>query len=380
MIENEKIVIFSTMDFYDLPTRKQRIALHLSKKNKVLYLEPPETYLSLIARKRDKTYKEIKVNDNLKVLRLPYILPFGLRFSIINSLNSALIKSYIKRQLFKENFKNYILWLYLIDFPDLYERLNPKLIVYDCVDDHSSYGGLRSKKFVNSCEMKVSKASNIIFATTYELKRKLSQYNSNVYTVSNGVDSEFFKENINQIPEDLKSIKRPIIGYFGAIKDWFDFSAIILASKEFSDASFVLVGPCKESIKKKFNEIRNIYLLGEKSYNLAPSYISAFDVCLIPFTISELTLNVSPLKLYEYFSLGKPVVSIPIKEVLNFSDLLYIYTKREEIILCIDKALKENDTTLKEKRYLIAKANSWNEKFNFMFRKINEELSSIQGI
>ncbi|MBP8707485.1 MAG: glycosyltransferase [Caldisericia bacterium] len=376
MINGEKIIIFSTMDFYDLPTRKQKIALRLSENNKVLYLEPPETYLSFFAGKKHENNKKIKINDSLYVLKLPYILPFGLRFWIINLLNSILIERYLNKWLKKTNFNDYILWLYLTDFPYLYKKLKPKFVVYDCVDDHSSYGGLRSKSFVNKCERIVAKNSNIIFTTTEELKNKLYEYNSNIFVVSNGVDIDFFKvENVHPL-DNLKEIKKPIIGYFGAIKNWFDASVVSLAAKEFKDVSFVLVGPYNENIKDKLRELKNVYLLGSKPYDLAPSYIYAFDVCLIPFIINELTLNVSPLKLYEYFSFGKPVVTIPIRELLRYSNLLYIYSNKSEFIDCIDKALKENDISLKEKRSLIAKENSWNEKFNFMFDKISSDLNS----
>ncbi len=376
MITDEKIVIFSTMDFYDLPTRKQKIALSLSEKNEVLYLEPPETYLSFFAGKKHKKFKEIKINNNLHVLKLPYILPLGLRFWIINLLNSITIERFLNKWLKKENFNDFILWLYLVDFPYLYKKLKPKYVVYDCVDDHSSYGGLRSKSFVNKCEEIVARSSNVVFATTNELKNKLYKYNPNVYVVSNGVDIDFFKVKNVHILDDLEEIKKPIIGYFGAIKDWFDVSVVSLAAKEFKDASFVIVGPYNENIKDKLSNLKNVYLLGGKPYDLAPSYIYAFDVCLIPFTIKELTLNVSPLKLYEYFSFGKPVVTIPIRELLKYSDLLYIYSDKNEFITCIDKALKENNISLKEKRILIARENSWNEKFNFMFDMISLGLTS----
>jgi len=376
MITGEKIVIFSTMDFYDLPTRKQKIALRLSENNKVLYLEPPETYLSFFAGKKHENNKKIKINDNLYVLKLPYILPFGLRFSIINLLNTILIERYLNKWLKKTNFNDFLLWLYLVDFPLLYKKLKYKYVVYDCVDDHSSYGGLRSKNFVNKCETIVTKISNIVFTTTDDLKNKLNKNNPNVYVVSNGVDIDYFKVKNVHILDDLKEINKPIIGYFGAIKDWFDVSAVFLAAEKFKDVSFVIVGPYNENIKDKLRVLKNVYLLGIKPYDLAPSYIYAFDVCLIPFIINELTLNVSPLKLYEYFSFGKPVVTIPIRELLRYSNLLYIYSNKSEFIDCIDKALKENDISLKEKRSLIAKENSWNEKFNFMFDKISSDLNS----
>ncbi len=379
MIFGKNIVIFSTMDFYDLPTRKQRIALKLSEKNRVIYFEPPLTYFSFFLTKKQKKINREKVDNNLIVIKLPYILPFGLRSFFINRLNSFILGIFVRREFKRLDFKNYILWLYLIDFPELYRNLNPELIVYDCVDDHSSYKGLRSKKFVRKCEEDVARISKVIFATTEELANKLKKYNPYVYVVSNGVDYDFFVSHKDRDINDLNLIKKPIIGYFGAIKEWFDLDAVIFAANYYKEASFVIVGPYNEEIRKKVSNVKNIYLLGRKPYDLAPSYISSFAVCLIPFKINELTLNVSPLKLYEYFSFGKAVVTIPIIELLKYSNLLYFYSSKEEIIPAIKKAFNEDDISLKEERKLVALQNSWNAKFDFMFEKVYPAKAGIQN-
>ena len=47
-----------------------------------------------------------------------------------------------------------------------------------------------------------------------------------------------------------------------------------------------------------------------------------FDVCLIPSRPGGLTAD--PVKLYEYFSLGKPVVATATRELSRFGDLLYL--------------------------------------------------------
>ena len=37
--------------------------------------------------------------------------------------------------------------------------------------------------------------------------------------------------------------------------------------------------------------------------------MAAFDVCLIPYVLNDYTKKLSPIKLYEYLALGKPVVA-----------------------------------------------------------------------
>jgi hypothetical protein len=46
-----------------------------------------------------------------------------------------------------------------------------------------------------------------------------------------------------------------------------------------------------------------------------PAYAKGFDVGLIPFPISEVTLNANPLKAREYLAAGLPVISTRIPEV-----------------------------------------------------------------
>ena len=45
------------------------------------------------------------------------------------------------------------------------------------------------------------------------------------------------------------------------------------------------------------------------TYADIPAYLYHFDACTIPFLINQVTKATDPVKLYEYFSLGKPVVA-----------------------------------------------------------------------
>jgi hypothetical protein len=369
MIQNESILLVSTLGLSDLPTRKQRIAIALSENNRVVYLEPPSTILARMLRRNLPKASETKEIGKLFVIRLPDILPFGLKFSFFQKI----LLRYLTKVFQKINFKPTILWTYLVDFPGLYQALKPQKIVYDCVDDHASYAGLRSPRFVNKLEEQVAKMSQVCFATTQELVDKILPFQPETYLVTNGVDVDFFLKSSKEKPEPLREIKSPIIGYFGAIQEWFDAELIAWVARQRPDLQFVLVGPIKDSIAQKLN-LPNIHLLGRKSYEEAPAYINSFDVCLIPFIPNDLTLNISPLKFYEYCSLGKPTVSIPVKQMLPVMDLCYLYEIRPEFLEWIDRALHE-DLQFRDRRIQLAWDNDWNAKYDFMFGKVEENLS-----
>jgi UDP-galactopyranose mutase len=61
----------------------------------------------------------------------------------------------------------------------------------------------------------------------------------------------------------------------------------------------------------------NIHYLGEKSYQELPAYLGGWDIALIPFKLNKSTKFISPTKTPEYLAGGKPVLSTPIRDVVN---------------------------------------------------------------
>ena len=62
-------------------------------------------------------------------------------------------------------------------------------------------------------------------------------------------------------------------------------------------------------------KLPNVKFLGRQPYESLPAFCKGFDVALIPFPITEATLNANPLKAREYLAAGLPVVSTAIPEV-----------------------------------------------------------------
>ena len=80
-----------------------------------------------------------------------------------------------------------------------------------------------------------------------------------------------------------------------------------------------------------------------KSYDELPHYVSGWDVALIPFAINESTRFISPTKTPEYLAAGVPVVSTPIRDVVNpYGDkgIVKIASTAEEFVAAAEEYMK----------------------------------------
>ena len=104
----------------------------------------------------------------------------------------------------------------------------------------------------------------------------------------------------------------------------------------------------------------NFHFLGPKNYAELPNYLKAFDVCLMPFCLSELTLHISPTKTPEYLAGGKPVVSTAIPDVIqDYADVVSIAHNHDEFLEMVEQALAASDPELHKKLRRKAETKSW---------------------
>jgi GT2 family glycosyltransferase len=161
----------------------------------------------------------------------------------------------------------------------------------------------------------------------------------------------------------LAGIDHPIIGYIGAIADWFDVDLVADAATQRPDWQFVLVGGVFGADTSVLRSLPNVHLLGQKPYATMPAYLYNFDVCIIPFKVNEITHATDPVKLYEYFSSGKPVVATDMREIRQYSSLVYLANNSSEFISKIESALAEEDVQLRMKRVETARVETWSSRY-----------------
>ena len=241
-------------------------------------------------------------------------------------------------------------------------------IIFDCLDDISGFPNL-NKKRINE-EKILIKNADLVIASSSILFKKINSITKSVKLIPNGGDFEHFqKANSEKI---LKDIPQPIIGYFGTISEWFDVNLVEFLASKIKNASFVFIGYTYGSNLRKLMKFDNVHFLGEMPYSELPAYLEKFSVCIIPFKLTSLIKSTHPIKIYEYFSQGKPVVSTKIPDLVSIKDICYIAENKEDFLGKLNSALKEENKTLKNKRILYAKENTWIQRFNGLYDSINQ--------
>jgi len=212
-----------------------------------------------------------------------------------------------------------------------------------------------------------------VVVTADELEKDVTQKRGNKKLVfsCNGVDYDFFQtiDSNYKFDEKFERIlkqKKPIIGYYGALASWFDYDMLKHLAKTRKDYNIVLFGIKYDDSfdKQNLDKYKNIHFLGSRDYRVLKNYASKFSVCTIPFLINDITKATSPVKLFEYMALHKPIVTTAMNECQKYKSVM-IANNNEEFVKLIDKAIKMNDKTNKKYFELLdkeAKENTWEQK------------------
>jgi len=383
IIENQEIICLSTVDWDPIWTRKQQVMSRLPASNRILYVEPPISLLSPF--KDPACWKKWRLwreglrqwSENIYLYSPPVIAPFGNIYRQVNRVNQGWLAPFIRRAAKKLNFRQPLLWTYLPNSADLIGKLEEKLVIYDCVDEHSAYTGFNPET-VWSLEKKLLQQADIVFTTAQGLYEKRKPYSKEIYLIPNAADVDHFQKAVQPetpLAPEMKGLPHPVIGFIGVLQDWIDLDLIADLAVARPSWSFVLVGPAGPGINlERLQSLPNVHLLGRRDKEVLPSYFKGFDICLNVFRLNQLTSTVSPLKFYEYLASGKPVVSVPLPAVEPFSDVVEIARNPAEFLQKIEHALSVETPERQEQRLRRARENSWEQRVIEIMEKIAPKL------
>jgi glycosyltransferase involved in cell wall biosynthesis len=343
-----------------LPTRKQRFANHFKESGyRVVFLEPPFTYLGFLRGKRSQNGIKIeKITENFYVLHSFAWFPFFKKNVIFNNIDNHIFLNHIKKTFKELNFYPEIVWNYMPFLPKALRNLKAK-IVYDCVDDHSAYPGLINPSFVDELEEQTVKLSDAVVVTNDTLKEKLSRYGKEPIILGNGVNWELFSKGLFNYET---SIKKQIV-YVGAIAEWFDLDLVKSIAKHYSNYEILIIGPVSIDASL-LSGITNIKFTGRMTQEAFAPILRGSSVAIIPFKINKLTERIDPLKVYEYLAAGIPVVSTPVGGVKTLPVL--IGSSNDEFIQKIKEAVENDSTEKRRNRSMEVKQFSWEMKYKIV--------------
>ena len=155
-------------------------------------------------------------------------------------------------------------------------------------------------------------------------------------------------------PAEIARIPRPRLGYLGPVFARLDLPLLRAVLAKNPDTHFVYFGAPDDTLPP------NAHAMGWHRPDELPRYVESLDAGLMPYDCSgKKNLYCSPLKLYDYFLKGLPVVSTPILEISEFKDLVYVGSSAEELSAAVARALEEPpDSPKRPLRMDVARAHS----------------------
>lgn len=395
-MESLSFVCFSINNWERRRARKQQFMWHLSLRDdvdRVMYIEPALNPWRLIfmplaelATNEDRrrwmralSFREEGISDKFFVFTPIFFIPFAFRVQWIYNLNRRLSLWFVRRRLKKLGFKNTVLWLYHPFDYMLLEWFKERTVsCFDWAEKWSEYFTeypSDRRDFVARLEEKVVCGADLIFVVSKALLGKAAALNKNVHQLLDGTVPEIFAQTFSSLPDDMKDIRRPVVGYIGTIADRFDLGAVEYLCDKMPDVSFVFVGDVHRArIDISCLKARpNVFFLGGKRYDELPRYLAFFDVCLLPYKDFAATPMPLPTKIFDYLACGKPIVAFRLSEAAFLQAVVYFAGTLQEFEQKLREALRENAAGRIEARRLKARENSWAIRAQEIVAKVREQ-------
>ncbi|MBK9290628.1 MAG: glycosyltransferase [Bacteroidetes bacterium] len=356
------------------------IAHEIARHNRVLYVNYPLDRLTRFRERKDPLIRKrirvirgqepdlVQVSENMwnlyprTMLESISQLPNDRLFDFLNKINNRRYSRQIQSAIDRLGFKDYFIFNDSDMFRGFYlkELLKPELYIYYTRDnliavDYWKTQGIR-------IEAALMAKSDLVVANSTYLADHARKFNPRSYYVGQGCDVSLFdKRLIDRIPDDIKHISRPIIGYIGALFALrLDLEVIEHIATQRPDWQIVLVGPEDETFRNsRLHQIENIHFLGAKKMEELPYYLNVFDVAINPQLLNEVTIGNYPRKIDEYLAMGKPTVATRTKAMEVFEGYTYLAENKEEYVSLIERALKENTPELEAAREAFARSHTW---------------------
>jgi len=231
------------------------------------------------------------------------------------------------------------------------KQLHGVTTVFDYLDDFAGFTHVHPDTRMREKEM-ASIVQGVV-ATSENLAQRWARSGLPLALVRNACDFQHFS---SPPAEPALKLKRPVIGYHGAIEEWFDTELVEAAALACPEYTFLLVGAAIPAIAQRLKQLPNIIMTGEVPYADLPRYVHIFDVAILPFRIQPFTFYINPVKVYEYLAAGLPVVAVPLPEMAQFGSLTCIGQGEEFIRLIRQSAVGTDDA---KTRMAFAQRNSW---------------------
>lgn len=383
-IKDRDIVLFSFQPWdAEIGSNFKDMALELSKYNRVLFVNraldrasifkhkhTPQVQARLATLKNgvhelEEVQPNIWVQNPRTIVESINWVPFASLHDALNKRNNKRLADQINKAIHTLGFKNVI----LINDNDFIRGRYLKQLVH--CSEYIFYirdymlGVRYFQRHGPRLESGLMKEVDLVVANSTYLANYSRQFNPNSFDIGQGCDLKNYVVSNPPIPDDLKAIKKPVIGYMGYISAWrIDAEIIKYLAERLPDYSIVLVGPADglfDNIDVK--HLNNLHFLGGKPSHILSNYIYYFDICINPQLLNNITIGNYPRKVDEYLAMGKPVVATETEAMLLFKPYTYLCKTKEDWVDTIKMILSHPEKTMSaevsKERISFAMSHTW---------------------
>jgi glycosyltransferase involved in cell wall biosynthesis len=199
-----------------------------------------------------------------------------------------------------------------------------RLAVYDFNDSPFQFAG--TPAWARGYWARTLAQIDVVFAVSEFYRRQLeAETEKPVIPLGNGVEFEHFARP-RPVPDDLRDLPRPRVVYLGLLSHFLDFGILEALREAARGGTLVLLGPGTPATEAQVRALAGrpgVVRLGPRPYELAPAYLQACDVGVIPFRAQNpYVQGINPNKVYQYLASGIPVVTTPLLDLTPSSSLL----------------------------------------------------------
>ena len=361
------IIAFSK-DWHEDPTSNHHVLRELAKTRRVLWLNSLATRKPNLGSARDLgkikrklvefTKGAVNVENDLWVAT-PLVLPLP-NSKAASAINRGILRQTIQALRKQLGIDKFQLWTFLPNTAPYVGTLGEELSVYYCVDEWATFPGLDREGTI-AMERALLQRVDATFTTSLALRDKKREHCRATYLAPHGVDYAKFARAIDDplaIPADLAALPKPVVGFFGTLRDFLDYDLMAKIAKARPNWSLALIGQELCDIGP-LKGLPNVHLLGQKKHDELPAYCKGFDAGLIPYRIDNDVKFINPLKLREYLSAGLPVVSTDMPEVQPYAHLCHIAQTGDDLVAAIERTLTEGSREARIQRSALMANETW---------------------
>ena len=387
MLSRYSIVCFGGEDWwYHHPHSKTHLLKRLARTNKVLFVNSismglprvsaPDFFLKI--RRKLRSYARFlrRTEEGILVLT-PVVIPaFG--SPALRWLNRWLLAVQVRWVLRRYGMTRPLLWVAIPTAADLVGTLGEQFVIYQVSDkyDANTMDHSLSPALIEQLHRSLLAKADLVLYSGRRLFEEARESCEKSRFLEQGVDFAHFArtgELAGNPPPELAGLKRPILGYFGALDFVIDQDLVRHVAARRPDWSWVFIG--LKSNVLQIEDLPNVRVLGPQPYAEMPRYAAAFDVCVLPWDLkNRFVAYGSAIKVREYLASGKPVVIMALPEYERWGNVLRIAHSYDEFIASVEDALAERDAEAARRRQESVRGHTWDIRVEELSGWIREAL------